>query len=742
VVRGDSAVFVAESLGSRVFMRGVVQCPFNLRGTIVTRPLRRPVALAAVCLGIAFGVSAADALRLAPSLRALLASAGVAGKGAITLSDSFQVEVSPTGETRLRVLVRTTEPIGGTSFLGAPVGFAGDEVSTLSVTVADLERLAGDERVVYVEPSWRTRPALDASLPAVAGDVVHALTPAVRGEGVVVGFVDTGIDYEHLDFRFDSDGDGVEESTRILAIWDQTYGLLGAEYDQDDIESDLAFGYGPSDGTVREKDTDGHGTHVASIGAGDGSSSGYAFVGVAPAAWVIAVKTGFYTADILEGVEFILDKASALGVPAVVNLSLGGHEGPHDGTSLFEQGLTQLARGAGRAIVVSAGNEGDKGIHASGTLRGGARTFRVTPDSWQTELSIWYPGDARFTIALSAPSGMTVGAESGTSSGYVVTPNGVAYVDNASGGPNANNGDREAYVRLSGVSAGDVWSVTVQQASGGGRFDVWVTSSGAIVNGDSVSTIDEPGNAEGVITVGAWTTKATWPSEAGLQDYSSSYEVSGLCGFSSQGPTRDGRLKPDLAAPGAWICAALSTSATTLQYLVHPDEVHVMELGTSMAAPHVSGAAALLLSIDGTLTGEELLEILTSTAARDAFTGVVPNVRWGYGRLDIAAAVEELGSAEPPVPVADVPAVGLEDNPVSDEAVFAYTLPEGTTVAVLRVYTASGALVFEDDLDVADESYAWDLSSRHGERVAAGLYLYVIVADSGTSEVGRLVVRP
>jgi len=708
----------------------------------VTRPLRWPVALVIACLGIALGVSAAEVSRLAPSLRALLASASFAAKGAPTLSDSFHVVVSPTGETRLRVLVRTTEPIDGTSFLGAPVGFAGDEVSTLSVTVADLERLAGDERVVYVEPSWRTRPGLDASLVAVGGDVVHALRPELRGKGVVVGFVDTGIDYEHLDFRFDSDGDGVEESTRILAIWDQTFGLLGAEYDQHDIESDLAFGYGPSDGTVRERDTDGHGTHVASIAAGDGSSSGYGFVGVAPEAWIVAVKSGFYTADILEGVEFILGKANALGVPAVVNLSLGGHEGPHDGTSLFERGLTQLARGAGRAIVVAAGNEGDKEIHVSGTLRGGARAFRVTPDSWQTELSIWYPGDAQFTITLSAPSGMKVGAQSGTSSGYVVTPDGVAYVDNASGGPNANNGDREVYVRLSGVSAGDVWTITVEQVSGGGRFDAWVTSSGSIVNGDSVSTIDEPGNAEGVITVGAWTTKSTWPSKTGPQDYSLSYEVSGLCGFSSQGPTRDGRVKPDLAAPGAWICAALSTSATTLQYLVHPDEVHVMELGTSMAAPHVTGAAALLLSIDETLNGADLLEILTSTATRDAFTGVVPNVRWGYGKLDIAAAVEELGSAEPPVPVADVPAVGLADNPVSDEAVFTYTLPEKTTAAVLRVYTASGRLVFEDDLDVADDSYAWGLSSRHGERLAAGLYLYVIVADSGTSEVGRLVIRP
>ena len=116
---------------------------------------------------------------------------------------------------------------------------------------------------------------------------------------------------------------------------------------------------------------------------------------------------------------------------------------------------------------------------------------------------------------------------------------------------------------VSGVTAGEVWSVTVRQVFGSGSFDAWVTSSGSIVNGDSVSTVDEPGNAEGVITVGSWTTKSTWPSQVGAQDFSASYELSVLSDFSSQGPTRDGRTKPDLTAPGAWIgdCAGAGNGA-------------------------------------------------------------------------------------------------------------------------------------------------------------------------------------
>jgi hypothetical protein len=86
--------------------------------------------------------------------------------------------------------------------------------------------------------------------------------------------------------------------------------------------------------------------------------------------------------------------------------------------------------------------------------------------------------------------------------------------------------------------------------------------------------------------------------------------------------------------------------------------------------------------------------------------------------------------------------IALEDNPVSRGAAFVYALPEGTTAAVLRVYTVSGVLVFEVDLDAEDDAYSWDLVSRHGERLAAGLHLYVLVSNQGMSEVGKLVIRP
>jgi subtilisin family serine protease len=638
--------------------------------------------------------------------------------------------------------VKLARPFYGRDYAGLRVLGSTGTILGMDVTAPELMSLLEEKDVIYVEPAWKTTPHLDASIPAVGADEVHGLRPAVLGEGVIVGAVDTGIDYSHLDFRYDSNGDGFEESSRILAIWDQTFGVFGVRYLQEEIEGDLAEGYGADAGSVRQADHDGHGTHVMSIAAGDGSSSEYGFVGVAPKASLVMVKTTFYTSDILRGVEYVFDVADSLGLPAVVNLSLGGHEGPHDGTSLFEQGLDELAEGAGRAIVVSAGNEGDLEIHASATLNRGSMSYEIKPSNSQVELSIWYPGDSRFTVTITPPGEPPIAVPWGTETGVIATPAGAVRVDNAWGGENPNNGDNEAFVRLYGLTGFANWQIAVSDTSGGGRFDVWVTSgTAALVGGNSTSTIDEPGNADNVITVGAYTTKATWPSQSGEQDYTSQYTVGTLASFSSRGPTRDGRVKPELAAPGAWICAALSEDAGWQSTFVHPDGVHTMELGTSMAAPHVSGAIALMLSVDPDLTTTQIRSTLTSTAVQDGRTGSVPNPRWGWGKLDVAAAVQEIIQSGPePPPETEIPVIEVGANPVSAVAQFAYSVPQGTVTATLRIYSVAGALVYEAAVNPVGGNVSWNLRTDRGEMLASGLYLYVLVSDRGTSEVGRLVI--
>lgn len=693
-------------------------------------------------IGLISAVALGNAAKLSPYLRLLLAgnpevtAEGLPGFGELPPGSGFTLPF-PTGEP-IRVLVKLTHPFFGTSFLGFPVTVSTGTIIGMRVPAESLLALIASPDVVYVEPAWKARPTLDRSVPAIGADLLHLQVPPVTGKGVIVGAVDTGIDYSHFDFRYDSNGDGIEEASRILYILDQT-GLFNVTYTKAEIESDLGNGLGPHEGEVREEDTDGHGTHVMGIAAGDGSASSAGFVGVAPQAWIIAVKTTFYTSDILAGVKYIFDKAHDLGLPAVVNLSLGGQDGPHDGTSLFEQGMDELAQGQGRAIVVSAGNEGDQLVHVGRVLAGDAYTFSLVPTEGSLDFVLWYPGTSSFTITIVPPGGAPLSVPSG-SSDSASTPAGNVYVDNASGGVNPNNGDKEALVNISALTSHLPWSVTVTDAGGGGRFDGWITSdNGTILGGDTSETIDEPGNAPHVITVGAFNTKNRWNSRAGEEDsFSSQYPLGELSYFSSRGPTRDGRRKPEIAAPGAWIASALSTSSPAPDYLTCPDGVHTLLLGTSMAAPHVTGTIALMLSVDPTLTSDEIKEKLIQTAKSDGFTGVVPNDMWGWGKLAADAAVTAVTPSQPDG--GEVLSIRLAENPVHDSARFIYTVPADTDGVKLYIYDVSGRLVFSTPLAAGAGTYDWNLRDSGGLPLAPGLYLFVLSDYMTNTPIGKLVI--
>lgn len=727
--------------------------------------------------------------------RDLKSEAGISGF-------SFEVAEESSGH-ELGLLVETSSP-ASLRANGFRVGTVAGEIVTAIAPISRLKELALIPTVEYVQASRRLTPGLNKSIPAIGANKLHGTSPVLRGEGVIAGIVDSGIDYDRKDYRVEKvPGDGIDEETsRIKYLWDQVgndgnggpgppppdFGY-GTEYTGSEIEEDIANGSGAYSGLVRESDPLGHGTHVAGIVSGDGSSNPNPEVfstyrGVAPGADIVAVKTTMTTSDIIDGVNYIFTKADQAGKPAVVNLSLGGHYGPHDGTGLFSRALDELT-GPGRIIVAAAGNEGSEFIHAGDTvLSGGSSTVYFEIADLQERLkdaaaiTTWYSGESSLTVTVTSPNGHSLSAKSGFTAS-VVTPDGAIVIDNASAGKYEENGDKELEINLAGQSFGSsdnlapgTWQMTLSAPSGtsSGRFDSWYYyrydgESFGTVTGNNRMSIGVPGVAEKVITVGAEITKTSWiGADGGEHDYLtvSDSDTGNIATFSSWGPTRDGRLKPEITAPGFGIASTLSAgyaselmASGNYDMLVTRDERHVMMAGTSMSAPHVSGQVALMLQENPNLTPGEVEERLTGTADSDRYTsvgydpvggsfsravGAVANNTWGYGKLDSDQSARTIGFS---LEETEKLSVKLGPNPATseDNVHVYYQLPDGASDPTFHVYNAAGREVYSSDLPPTEEVFQWSLRGNRGKALANGVYLYLVRADGRTTEVGQLMVE-
>jgi len=634
----------------------------------------------------------------------------------------------------IRVFVELADGVTDFPGLRTRVG----NLATSSLTLPEIYSLSEKPDVLRIRAARPVEPLLDYSVPEVGAPALWYGSPSTTGQGVLVGFVDSGVDILHPAFRLDRDGDGFLEGSRILFYWDQTggsgwfpdfwgdepgEGRYGRVYSQRELEGYIRAGFSPA------PDNLGHGTHVAGIAAG-GKAAG--FPGVAPGADLVVVKTNFYEDGVVDGIKFVFEAAKFLGKPAVVNLSLGGHSGPHDGKGLFERMVSALVEGPGRVIVAAAGNEGAKKIHVGGEIRS-QTTWTIVPGGASLVARFWYELPARFSITVTSPLGETLTVFPGQARG-LTTASGILWLDNTGTSLGAT---QEVFLTLTGAASGTAWRITFEPVLPG-RVDGWIESPsmGYFLEGDGQMTIAEPGNAERVITVGAYVTKISWNSQAGFFR-AEGYELYALAPFSSRGPTRDGRLKPEIAAPGAWIASARSRDAQVSPWYALPDGLNMMLAGTSMSAPHVAGACALLLSLRSGLSWSEILAALRAGARADSFVGSAPNPSWGFGKLDLPRTWAAL---QPPSSV-QKPGLFLLANPVSFSAHFRYQIPENAHWAELRIYDLLGRLVWREMLSLGSETVRWDLLSLSGFRVSSGLYLALVVTDQGVSDPVRVVVN-
>jgi subtilisin family serine protease len=483
---------------------------------------------------------------------------------------------------------------------------------------------------------------LDLALPDARVNSVHDEPLSRRGSGAIVGIIDHGIDFRHASFRRE---DG---TTRILAIWDQSLDAVGDERPPRGFDYGVEYQCGAinaalldsSSTLVRHTDAaPNHGTHVAGIAAGNGrpNASGLGtgrLIGVAPEADLIIVSntrprledpgTVGDSADTLDAVSYILRLAEEKDRPVAVNLSQGDNIGPHDGTSLLEVGIANLLDGPGRVLVKSAGNEGLSRSHAENELKDDKVddvTIRV-PASKGLLVDFWYDRPGRIALSITPPGGAAkIGPFAPQSSGTTTLEDGTTvFVDADLDDP--GNHDNRIFVALEPADGATLpqgdWHF---QLSGSGTWHAWIQRDSPATFetfGSAKSTISIPGTACRVISVGAHVTREPLGTVGALSD------------ISSRGPTRKGERAPSLSAPGEKIFAA------------QPGDHFVGMKGTSMSAAMVTGAAALLLSIDRNLSSDDVRQCLERTARSDHHTGTVPNNDWGAGKLDVFAAVEDI----------------------------------------------------------------------------------------------------
>lgn len=514
--------------------------------------------------------------------------------------------------------------------------------------------------VSYIEAGKKARPLLDQSRPATFADIVQAggsgLPMSYDGTGSFVGIVDTGLSQNHHDFYYN----GVLTLPRV-AQWFPSQATAGI-------------------------DNLWHGTHVAGIAGGNGFSSGGLYTGMARGAQFLISKSSFLTANIPSEINTVLSAAGAS--PAAVNLSLGTMIGPHDGTSGFEQSVNSIATGTAgskRIIAVAAGNEQGAQEHFQTALPSfGSVSVPLTVAAWGATVDIWADGGDRYTVTASILSGGT------TTVGSDQPPNGATHF--------------QVFFYPNAISSA---TITIQRTRNGGSgridayMDAWDGVFDASVSVDA-GTISEPACADNVLSVGSFNTKLPAPPAT----YG---PLGGISTFSSLGPTRDGRRKPDVAAPGAVLYSAKSLdgydpSAGSPPSTVSTNDNYAIMAGTSMAAPHVTGIAALVWSSNQSLTGAQMRARLKKTA--DLPAGVpLPNDTWGNGKIDALKAVSQaVASITAPATATPLAAVALSSenssaafNPPSVLS-YAWSLPVKPALSGAGLSSTAASTTFTPDV--------------------------------------------
>ncbi|ALF54951.1 peptidase S8 [Nostoc piscinale CENA21] len=507
---------------------------------------------------------------------------------------------------------------------GIEVNQNSGHVRTAFLPIDSLDALSEEPAIQRIKPSRKLKLRMDVAPQAVKLPEFKNKT-GLTGKGVIIGVVDSGIDAKHPAF-----------AGRILRLWDQTIPGPGVK--------EGAYGAELTDALLSvSQDTDGHGTHVAGIASGADATYG----GVAPDAELIIIKSDLQDAHIADAVRYVFRVAAELGRPAVVNLSLGGHADAHDGTDSLSK-IIDSETGPGKIVCCAAGNEGNDNIHGQANIPCGrmkGMRFNVPLNQvgivW---LNAWYAKDSELEVSLRSPNGFVTPFQKIITNGNPSVDHQLpdARVQIVTPGPDQANGDHNFFVQIRGNGPspvmGGIWQLRVRNTSSQDtRLDVWTLddTSSVFFTGTSVKDavkIGSPGAASTAVTVAAYTTKVKY-TDIDNQVREVGLELNSISDFSSEGPLRNDAQKPDVAAPGAMIVAALSSNANSDRSMTVNSKFLAMA-GTSMATPFVTGLVALLLQRDRNLDPNTIKELFRQNSSIPGKPAGTFDNKWGYGLIN------------------------------------------------------------------------------------------------------------
>lgn len=684
-------------------------------------------------------VLSASADKLSPDTRILLErkAAGISAKStaAEPRSEKVFIAFEKGFETELYALP------------GVDVQSVFDKFATAIVTHEAIEQLSRMDGVRYIQIASDVKLRNDWGRRNLKVDDVHKnagnlLPRPYTGKGVIVGIIDTGVEYGHHAF-YNSDG----TELRIRRVWEQQgYGTPPQGYS-----------YGrefTTEASILEATCDTksqfHGTHTMGTAAGGGDLP-TRYYGMAPDADIVYVSfNNTENTTIADAIRYIFDYADQMDMPCVINMSLGTHHGPHDGTSYLDQAIDQMV-GPGRIVVGACGNEGEARMHISKTFTENDRTLKTiltfNPEQGHKMhyLDIWGSPGSNLKVNLAVfntlkgqlmdQSKVFDTSDPDQSVAYYFT-----YLDEQGvdmdavmyGEINPENNAPHIWVQsqMGDIGQGRMPGVMVSGDSGAtvhiwneGQHEFSSNNKSGFTNGDNTHTVGEiGGTAKRIITVGSFDGRDSlifnrryWADMNEIPYYKQfQHSV-----FSSYGPTADGRTVPHILAPGLPVISALNRYALdseTLQNMMADyttdasgrNYYYIYNMGTSMSAPHVAGIVALMLQANPDLTPEQARQIIQDNATVTPDMGTLPNNTFGAGRINALECVRGAVAFNG----VDV----VNDNGIESEAtrlwaengtIHVLTPVTGTT---LRLYSVTGQLLKEltlHDFETAVEASSW-----------------------------------